>query len=61
MLQDSKNQRTIFDPDVSCSGKSLKENQPKDFSYQFPILRDIVESIKKTDFDYGRWITGRNT
>ena len=33
MFQDLKNQRTIFEPDVWCSGKRLKANQPKNFSY----------------------------
>ena len=33
MFQDLKNQRTIFEPDASCSGKRLKANQPKIFSY----------------------------
>ena len=33
MFQDLKNQRTIFEPDASRSEKSLKANQPKNFSY----------------------------
>ena len=30
---DHQNQRTIFEPDASCSEKRLKANQPKNFSY----------------------------
>ena len=33
MLQDLKNQRIIFEPDALRSGKRLKANQPKNFSY----------------------------
>ena len=33
ILQDLKNQRTNFEPDASCSGKRVKANQPKNFSY----------------------------
>ena len=33
MFQDLKNRRTIFEPDASRSGKTLKANQPKKFSY----------------------------
>ena len=33
MFQDLKNKRTIFEPDASYSGKRLKANQPKNFSY----------------------------
>ena len=31
MVQDLKNQKTIFEPDASRSGKTLKTNQPKTF------------------------------
>ena len=33
MFLDLKNQRTIFEPDASCSEKRLKINQPRSFSY----------------------------
>ena len=33
MFQDLKNQRTILEPDASLSGKRLKANHPKNFSY----------------------------
>ena len=33
MFLDLKNQRTIFEPDASCSKKRLKVNQPRSFSY----------------------------
>ena len=33
MFQDLKNQKKIFEPDASLSGKKLKANQPKNFSY----------------------------
>ena len=33
MFQDLKNQRTIFEVDALLSGKRLKANQPKNFSY----------------------------
>ena len=33
MLEDLKNQKTIFEPDASRSRKILKANQQKNFSY----------------------------
>ena len=32
MVQNLKNQITIFEPDASLSGKRLKANQPRNFS-----------------------------
>ena len=44
MLEDLKNQKTIFEPDASRSRKILKVNQQKNFSYpkkKFEKKRDV--------------------
>ena len=54
MIQDLKNQRTIFKPDALRSGKRLKANQPKNFSY--PKKESEREERSFLPSWYNKWI-----
>ena len=56
MFQDLKNQRTIFEPDTSRSGKRLKANQPKSFSYHKKKFRKEERSLLPSWYDKWTWL-----
>ena len=56
MLQDLKNQRTIFEPDASRSGKRLKTNQPKNFSYAKKKFGIEERSFLPSWYDKWTWL-----
>ena len=53
MVQNLKNQITIFEPDASLSGKRLKANQPRNFSY--PKKKFGKEEIRFVPSWYNKW------
>ena len=53
MVQNLKNQITIFEPDASLSGKRLKANQPRNFSY--PKKKFGKEEISFLPSWYNKW------
>ena len=56
MFQDLKNQRTIFEPDASRSEKSLKANQPKNFSYPKKKFGKEERSFLPSWYDKWAWL-----
>ena len=56
MFQDLKNQRTIFETDASCSGKRLKANQQKNFSYRKKKFGKRGRSFLPSCYDKWTWL-----